>query len=112
MGAALLAAEAAADAATVWTRKGQPRRGTASQRRSGTIVDECEGATTPAVQSVHARAHLTPAERETAILAASGRTNRQIAEQLCVSIRTIESRLVNIYAKLGVSSREDLAREL
>ena len=112
MGAALLAAEAAADAATVWTRKGQRRRGTASQRRSGTLVDECEGATTPAVQSVHTRAHLTPAERETAILAASGRTNRQIAEQLCVSIRTIESRLVNIYAKLGVSSREDLASEL
>ena len=70
------------------------------------------GATTPAVQSVHTRAHLTPAERETALLAASGRTNRQIAEQLCVSIRTIESRLVNIYAKLGVSSREDLAQEL
>jgi len=55
---------------------------------------------------------LTAREREIAELVAAGRTNREIAEQLVLSTRTIEAHLRNVYAKLGVRSRVELARDL
>jgi len=54
---------------------------------------------------------LTGREREIADLVAAGRTNREVAEQLVLSPKTIEAHLRNIYAKLGVRSRVELARE-
>jgi ATP/maltotriose-dependent transcriptional regulator MalT len=56
-------------------------------------------------------ATLTAREREIADLVAAGRTNREVGEQLVLSTRTIEAHLRNIYAKLGVRSRVELARE-
>jgi ATP/maltotriose-dependent transcriptional regulator MalT len=53
---------------------------------------------------------LTEREREIADLVAAGRTNREVAEQLVLSPKTIEAHLRNIYAKLGVRSRVELAR--
>lgn len=50
-------------------------------------------------------------EREIAGLIAAGRTNREVAEQLVLSTRTIEAHVRNIYAKLGVRSRVELARD-
>jgi DNA-binding CsgD family transcriptional regulator len=67
---------------------------------------------TPALQAIEARARLTPAERETALLAAAGQTNRAIAEQLYLSSRTVENRLHRVYEKLGISGRADLAEAL
>jgi DNA-binding NarL/FixJ family response regulator len=55
---------------------------------------------------------LTGREREIAVLIAAGRTNREVAEQLVLSPRTIEAHLRNIYGKLGVRSRVELARAL
>ena len=54
---------------------------------------------------------LTEREQEIADLVAAGRTNREVAEQLVLSPKTIEAHLRNIYAKLGVRSRVELARE-
>ena len=51
---------------------------------------------------------LTPAEQAVARLVATGRTNRQTAAELYVSVKTIESHLGHIYAKLGIQSRKDL----
>jgi DNA-binding CsgD family transcriptional regulator len=53
---------------------------------------------------------LTGREREIAELVAAGRTNREVAEQLYLSPKTIEAHLRNIFAKLGVRSRVELAR--
>jgi DNA-binding CsgD family transcriptional regulator len=53
---------------------------------------------------------LTAREREIAELVAAGRTNREVAEQLVLSTRTIEAHLRSIYAKLEVRSRVELAR--
>jgi DNA-binding NarL/FixJ family response regulator len=36
---------------------------------------------------------------------AGGATNKQVAEQMCISEKTVGRHLANIYAKLGVSSR-------
>ena len=55
---------------------------------------------------------LTSREREIAELVAAGRTNREVAEQLVLSTRTVEAHLRYIYGKLDVRSRVELAREL
>jgi pimeloyl-ACP methyl ester carboxylesterase/DNA-binding CsgD family transcriptional regulator len=52
---------------------------------------------------------LTEAERITALLAAEGLSNPAIASRLFVSRHTVESHLKHAYAKLGVSSRVELA---
>ncbi|MCU1381257.1 MAG: transcriptional regulator, LuxR family, partial [Acidimicrobiales bacterium] len=112
MGADLLAAEAAADAALAWRKSQEQRQAAAAERRAATLADRCETATTPALQATHTRTRLTPAEREAAMLAAGGRSNKQIAEELTLSVRTIETRLQHVYEKLGISGRDELAATL
>ncbi|MEU5209028.1 AAA family ATPase [Streptomyces sp. NPDC020742] len=51
---------------------------------------------------------LTPSEEQVARLAAGGRTNRAIAEELFVTQRTVEQHLTSVYRKLGVSGRRGL----
>jgi DNA-binding CsgD family transcriptional regulator len=51
---------------------------------------------------------LTPREREVAALARRGSSTREIAEQLHLSERTVESHLARVYAKLGISGRKEL----
>lgn len=53
---------------------------------------------------------LSERDRQIARLAAAGLGNRQIADGLHVSVKTVESRLTRIYAQLGVRSRVGLAR--
>ena len=48
---------------------------------------------------------LTPSEARIARLAAAGRTNREIAQELYVSLKTIEGTLGRAYAKLDISGR-------
>jgi DNA-binding NarL/FixJ family response regulator len=55
---------------------------------------------------------LTAREREIAELVAAGRTNRDVADQLVLSARTIEAHLRNVYGKLGVRSRVELTRAI
>lgn len=55
---------------------------------------------------------LTGMERKVADLAASGTSNRGIAEALFVTVRTVETHLTSAYRKLGVTRRADLAAVL
>ena len=55
---------------------------------------------------------LTPTELAVASLVAAGRSNRQAAAELYISIKGIEFHLRNIFAKLGIRSRKDLADRL
>ncbi len=52
---------------------------------------------------------LTPTEEQVASLAADGRTNREVAAALFMSVKTVETNLTRIYRKLGVTSRRELA---
>ena len=52
---------------------------------------------------------LTPSDAQVARLAASGRTNREIAQTLYVSTKTVEAPLSRVYGTLGVRSRAELA---
>jgi DNA-binding CsgD family transcriptional regulator len=54
---------------------------------------------------------LTPTEEQIAALVAAGNTNREVAEAMFVSVKTVEANLSRIYRKLGVSSRRELARQ-
>jgi DNA-binding CsgD family transcriptional regulator len=54
-------------------------------------------------------ARLTPAERRVARLAATGLTNRQIADALAVTVKGVEWHLSRVYRKLGIGSRAALA---
>jgi DNA-binding CsgD family transcriptional regulator len=51
---------------------------------------------------------LTPAERQVADLAAAGHSNREIAQRLYVTRRTVETHLTHVFAKLGISGRREL----
>ncbi len=66
------------------------------------------------VSAVHAspRDALTSGELRVAELAATGLTNREIAEKLYVTVRTVESHLSNAYRKLGAQTRAELAVQL
>ena len=55
---------------------------------------------------------LTPGERRVAELVASGLSNKQVAERLYLSAATVDTHLRGVYAKLGVTSRAQLARRL
>ena len=48
---------------------------------------------------------LTVRERELLVLLVEGKSNRQIAEKLHLSVYTVRNHLVHIYKKLGVSTR-------
>jgi ATP/maltotriose-dependent transcriptional regulator MalT len=51
---------------------------------------------------------ITDREREIVMLAAAGLSNRQIAQRLSVSVRTVEGHVYRIFAKLGIECREQL----
>ncbi len=84
--------------------------------RLGTQVErlrrECEGARSPVVELSTDPSGLTARELEIATLAARGWSSPAIADELVLSVRTVESHLYRAYAKLGVRSREELAGRL
>lgn len=55
---------------------------------------------------------LTPSELRVARLAAAGRSNREIAGELYVTLKAIEGHLAHAYAKLGIQGRDQLPRAL
>jgi DNA-binding CsgD family transcriptional regulator len=55
---------------------------------------------------------LTPSELRVATMAAEGMSNRDIAEALFVSAKTVDTHLMHIYGKLGIHSRSELAGAL
>jgi hypothetical protein len=74
LGAHLSAAEASFEAAAVLRRVGRPRDAAADDHKAGTLLSRCEGASTPTVNTIGARARLTSGELDAATKAAAGRS--------------------------------------
>lgn len=108
-GANLYAAEALGGAVEAARAAGDARRATLLTRRALDLLARCEGACTPLVPRAEPRAALTKREHEVALLAADGLSSRVIGEKLFLSVRTVENHVQNVYAKLGVSTRAELA---
>jgi DNA-binding CsgD family transcriptional regulator len=61
---------------------------------------------------VGASLELTETEKRVALLVAAGMTNRQVAEQAFISVKTVEANLARIYRKLGIASRAELGARM
>jgi DNA-binding CsgD family transcriptional regulator len=66
---------------------------------------------TPAKRSEIDPTRLTAQESAVAGLVATGMSNREVATELFVSIKTVQFHLTRIYAKLGIHSRAELAAQ-
>jgi DNA-binding CsgD family transcriptional regulator len=108
LGVDLVAAEAALDAADAYRRERLQRRATECGELADQLLERCEGIRSAAKQPHPELAWLTKREHEVATLAEAGLTNRQIAERLSLSPRTVENHLQNVFVKLGIAGRHDL----
>jgi DNA-binding CsgD family transcriptional regulator len=66
----------------------------------------------PRNAALEGAAALTPRQRQVCDLAAAGKGNRAIAQELFLSIKTVETHLAAGYRKLGVNARVELAARL
>jgi DNA-binding CsgD family transcriptional regulator len=108
LGDLVAAGDAAAQAADVLRRQG--RQGSAlSAAALAERLAARSGARTPALATAVRPLPLTAREREIVVLAARGLSNKDIAERLTVSVRTVEGHLYRAGHKLGVSERTALA---
>ena len=111
MPAPLMAGEAAAVASELLAARGDARSAAAARRRAVDFVARSQGARTPAIvrlDDATATAQLSDRVLLVARLAASGLTDRQIAEQEFLSVRTVSNYLARAYVTLGIEGRDQL----
>jgi DNA-binding CsgD family transcriptional regulator len=109
MGDLVAAVDAAAHAAIAYRR--QDLRGSAlgCMTRAEALAEQCGGANTPALQQAGEPLPLTDREREIVMLLGQGLSNRDVAERLTLSVRTVEGHIYKAMTKTGTTSREQLA---
>jgi DNA-binding NarL/FixJ family response regulator len=109
IGALLSAADAAAQAASVFEAHDERRHAVEAAAVAHRLAAECGGIRTPALDIAAHPLPLTMREREIANLVAVGLSNKDIADRLVVSVRTVEGHLYHACTKLDISDREQLA---
>ncbi|WP_217167089.1 LuxR C-terminal-related transcriptional regulator [Streptomyces sp. AC512_CC834] len=97
----LFAAEAHAQAVRAHR---DPHAARNARTRAVALARRCQGARTPALSGL-ALGELTARQRQIVTLAASGLSNRQIAERLTLSVRTVGNHLYGAYTRLGAGDR-------
>jgi DNA-binding CsgD family transcriptional regulator len=112
IGANLFAAEARLLEGRLASSAGLRRRASTADARASRILETCEGADITWIPRSAEVSQLSDREREVALLAAQNLTSREIAERLFVSVRTVDNHLQQVYVKLGVKRRTDLAPHL
>ncbi|WP_426998653.1 LuxR C-terminal-related transcriptional regulator [Pseudarthrobacter sp. N5] len=112
-GLANLAREAYSKASAILEKAGEHRR----SRQAVALREKCDhelgerfrtGSFIASVPTFH----LTRRERDIIELAINGLTDREIAQKLMVSVRTVEGHLYRSYVKLGVRRRDELTQAL
>lgn len=108
LGDRIAAADAAAHAAAAY--RSHQKRGPAltAAARAARLIGQC-GASTPATRASASPLPLTNREREIAELLPKGLTNKQIADELTLSVRTVEGNIYRACNKLGLPDRVALA---
>ena len=104
----LFGAEAGFAAARIHRRSGRRASAFAALEQARALAARCEGARTEGLRWADQPEDLTPREHEIAELAARNVSSREIAERLGISTRTVDNLLGRVYAKLGISSRQEL----
>ncbi|OIJ62862.1 hypothetical protein WN71_037290 [Streptomyces mangrovisoli] len=97
----LFAAEAYAQAVGAHR---DPRAARVSRTRAMALARRCQGARTPALNGL-VLGELTARQRQIVTLAAAGLSNREIAERLTLSVRTVGNHLYGAYTRLGAGDR-------
>jgi DNA-binding NarL/FixJ family response regulator len=113
LGARRFATECAADAAGAFAREGRQDSARRAAARSRELLAASQGGAAPVIEGDEgATAGLTSRESQLATLVAHGLSNAEIAAQLGVSVRTVESHVYRAMRKLGVADRHDLVARL
>lgn len=110
MGDRLTAADAAGQAAASHRAAGRTGSAMTASDRADRLARECGNATSPAIAAARFTLPFTQREREIALLVAQGMSNRDIAEKVSLSVRTIEGHIYRASCKAGTAKRTDLAR--
>lgn len=109
MGDLLAGADAAGQAATSYRRAGRAGSAMTAAARAHRLAARCHGATSPAIEAASFAPPFTNREREIAVLVAQGLSNREIADTVSLSVRTVESHIYRACSKAGVAGRAGLA---
>lgn len=108
-GLPVLAADAWAQSARVAERRGDRVVSQRAAAQVGRLARQCGGVATPAMRGGSPRRlQLTDREREVVELAATGLSNRAVAERLRVSVRTVEGHIYRARARVDAPSRQAL----
>ncbi len=109
IGDLVAAVDAAAQAALAYRSQGLRGSALGSATRADALAEQCGGAWTPALRQASEPVPLTDREREIVMLIGEGLSNREVAERLTLSVRTVESHIYRAMSKTGTSSRDELA---
>ncbi|MGV9713764.1 LuxR C-terminal-related transcriptional regulator [Gordonia sp. NPDC003424] len=111
LGDIVAAVDAAAQAALVYRHLDLRGSSLSAAARATALADDID-ADTPALRQAREPVPFTDREREIVLLVGAGLSNRQIAERLTLSVRTVESHIYRAMAKTGTTRRESLAATL
>jgi DNA-binding CsgD family transcriptional regulator len=108
IGDRVAAADAAAQASVVFDQDQHHRRGLYAAALARELADECGGLHTPALHTPTGL-KLSGRQRDVVELVVAGLSNRDIAEKLVMSVRTVEGHVYRACQRVGAQSREQLA---
>ncbi|UVO13651.1 LuxR C-terminal-related transcriptional regulator [Mycobacterium sp. SVM_VP21] len=109
MGDVLAAADATAQAAASYRQAGLRGSALSASARARQLARRCGDATSPALVAARVTLPLTEREREIALLVAQDLSNREIAEVMSLSVRTVEGHVYRATVKAGVATRAELS---
>ncbi len=109
VGDLIAAVDAAAHAAIAYRHRDLRGSALGCSARAEALAEQCGGARTPTLRKAVERLPFTDREREIVMLIGEGLSNRDIAQRLTLSVRTVESHIYKAMAKTGTPNRGELA---